>query len=141
MPAAPRSILALDVGEKRIGVAIASLVARLPHPLITLDTDETLFRTLENIVEVEAVGALVVGFPRGMQGQKTAQTAAIEQFTQKLRQHFILPINMQDESLTSKRAEAELEARGKVYAKGDIDALAATYILEDFLSENKQIDL
>lgn len=138
MPVIHRSILALDVGTKRIGVAVASLEARLPHPLITLDWDDTFFAALENIIEVEGVGALVVGFPRGMQGQHTAQTAAIETFTQQLREHVALPIHMQDESLTSKHAEAELRAKGRPYDRAAVDALAATYILEDFLNERQQ---
>ncbi len=133
------AILALDVGARRVGVSVASLEARLARPLITLDRDDTLFTALENIVEVEAVGALVVGFPRGMQGQHTAQTTAIEAFTAELRQHFPLPITMQDEALTSKNAEHELQARGKLYDKGDIDALAATYILEDWLTDHQKL--
>ncbi len=135
----PSSVLALDVGAKRIGVAVASFVARLPHPLITLNaTDENFFAALESIVEVENVTVIVVGFPRGMQGQHTAQTTAIEEFVAELRTHFALPIHFQDEALTSKHARAELEARGKPYDKGDVDALAATYILEDWLIENKE---
>ncbi len=45
---------------------------------------------------------------------------------------------MQDEAVTSKHAEAELESRGKPYERGDIDALAATYILQDWLAENPE---
>jgi putative Holliday junction resolvase len=139
MAAIPSSILALDVGAKRIGVAVATLAARLPRPLITLRAeDDALFPTLQNIAEVEGAVALVVGFPRGLQGQHTAQTTAIEQFTERLRQHFPLPIHMQDEALTSKHAEAELNARGKPYDKGDVDALAATYILDDWLRDHAQ---
>lgn len=136
MPVTHRSILGLDVGAKRIGVALASLEARLPHPLITLTWDDTFFATLQNIVEVEGVESIVVGFPRGMQGQQTLQTQAIEAFTAELRQHVALPIHMQDEALTSKHAEDELRARGKPYDRAAIDALAATYILEDFLAEH-----
>lgn len=133
------SILALDVGSKRVGVAVATVVARLPHPLITLHAqDEHFMAALESIVEVENVTTLVVGYPRGMQGQHTAQTEAIEAFAQRLREHFALPIHFQDEALTSKHAEAELRARGKPFDKGDIDALAATYILEDWLTQHGQ---
>ena len=141
MPVTPDSVLALDVGARRVGVSVASLAARLPRPLITLERDDTFFPTLQNIVEVEAVSAIVVGFPRGLHGQHTAQTQAIEDFTAELRQHFALPIYYQDEALTSRHAEAELRARGKLYDKGDIDALAATYILEDFLGELHQREL
>lgn len=139
MAHSPSSVLALDVGARRIGVAIATFPARLPRPLITLLWDDTFFPALETIVEVEGVRALVVGFPRGLQGQHTAQTTAIETFTQGLREHFALPIDMQDEALTSKHAEAELKARGKPYDRGDIDALAATYILEDWLAEHQEL--
>ncbi len=77
------------------------------------------------------------GFPRGMQGQHTQQTDAIEAFVQELRQHIVLPIYMQDEALTSKHAKIELTAKGKPFDKGAIDALAATYILEDFLGDHR----
>ena len=140
MPATiPKSVLGLDVGARRIGVSVASLAARLPRPLITLEHDDTLFPALENIVEVEGVIALIIGFPRGMQGQHTAQTQAIEDFAGELRQHFALPLHFQDEALTSKHAKAELDARGKPYERGAIDALAATYILEDFLREHSDL--
>jgi len=134
----PTAILALDVGSKRVGVAIASLAAQLPRPLITLHRDETLFPTLQTIAEVENVSKLIVGFPRGMQGQHTKQTEAIEDFVRELKQHFALPVVMQDEALTSKHAEDELRARGKPFEREDIDSLAATYILEDYLREFQQ---
>jgi putative Holliday junction resolvase len=132
-------VLALDVGAKRIGVAAASLQARLPHPLITLQWNDDFWAALQSIAEVEGAQTLVVGFPRGLQGQHTAQTAAIEQFVQELKQHFALPIHLQDEALTSKHAEAELRARGRQYDKGDVDALAASYILEDWLAEHREV--
>jgi len=139
MPQAPNpSLLALDVGAKRVGVAIASLAARLPRPLITLQRDDTLFPTLQTIAEVEGVNKLIVGFPRGLQGQHTQQTEAIEAFVVELKQHFALPVQLQDEALTSKHAEDELRMRGTPYEKEDIDSLAATYILEDYLKEFKE---
>ena len=139
MAVTPSSVLALDVGARRVGIAVATVQARLPRPLITLIYDDTFFDTLESIVEVEGVQVVVVGFPRGLQGQHTAQTDAIEAFVEQLKQHLPMPIHLQDEALTSKHAEAELKARGKTYEKGDIDALAATYILDDFLSEHPNI--
>jgi putative Holliday junction resolvase len=141
MPAASHNfILSLDVGGKRVGVAVASLIARLPRPLTTLEQSETFFDDLANIVESEDIGAIVVGFPRGLSGQHTQQTSTIEDFTKQLRQHFDLPIHFQDEALTSQKAEEELEARGAAYKKGDIDALAATYILDDFLTDHQNLE-
>ena len=112
------------------------MIARLPRPLITLDRERDFFIELQNLISVEEAGAVVVGFPRGMQGQSTAQTESIQDFVEELKQHILLPIVFQDEALTSKKAESELEARGANYSKADIDALAATYILEYFLSEH-----
>jgi putative Holliday junction resolvase len=128
------SILALDVGAKRVGVALASSVARLPHPLTTLAADDALFDKIGEIIANEAVDTIVVGLPRGLDGQHTAQTQAVEDFTAELKNHVTVPVYEQDEALTSRQAEAELQARGGDYQKGDIDALAATYILEDFLA-------
>lgn len=134
------SILALDVGAKRVGVAVASIIAQLPRPLITLDNDDGFMTSLQNIIEVEDVGAMIVGYPRDMKGDSTQQTREVEEFTAKLRQEFAMPIIYQDEALTSKHAEAELDAKGKNYVRGDIDSLAATYILQDFLNEPKNIN-
>jgi len=140
MPKLLKSVLALDVGSKRVGVAVASAQARLPRPLTTLDAEEnTLLSNLEDIIKTEDVGRLVVGLPRGLAGQHTAQTEFTLRLKETLQAHFDLPIDMQDEALTSKRAEEELQTRGKPYQKGDIDALAATYILEDWLSAHEEL--
>lgn len=140
MPVVPKSVLALDVGSKRVGVAVASLQARLPRPLVTLQaTYSELLPALEELIKTEEAGRLVVGLPRGMEGQQTQQTKSTLEFTKRLKAHFDLPIDMQDEALTSKHAEEELEKRGKPYSPGDIDALAATYILEDWLLSHKEL--
>jgi putative Holliday junction resolvase len=132
------AILALDVGGKRVGVAIARQGARLPLVLTTLDRDADIMRALQDIVAEEGVGAIVVGLPRSLSGEVTAQTAATEAFAAELRNALGLPLHWQDEAVTSRQAEAELRARGKPYKKGDIDALSATYILEDYLRDNPE---
>lgn len=126
------NLLALDVGGARIGVAVASSIARIAHPLTTLNYSETVVDEIGQIIKDEGVGILVVGLPRNLSGQETGQTASVQEFAKKL-ESLGLPINFQDEAVTSAKAEAELQARGKPYTKADIDALAATYILDDFL--------
>jgi putative Holliday junction resolvase len=128
------------VGERRVGVAVASLIARYPSPLTTLERTAEFAEHLADIIDAESPAALVIGLPRGLEGQRTAQTDQTERFAEDLRQAYGLPIYFQDEALTSRKAETELEARGKAYKKADIDALAATYILEDFLTDNPQLD-
>lgn len=139
MPATNKSVLALDVGSRRVGIAIASFEARLPRPLTTLLQGDKFFDELKTLVVDESVTDLVVGLPRGLEGQSTDQTVAIANFAKELKQHFELPVHFQDEAVTSRQAESELQSRGKDYVKTDIDALAATYILEDWFADHKEL--
>lgn len=135
------SILALDVGGRRIGVASASVAARMPRPLTTLMNDDGFLKALQQIISDVNAKALVVGLPRGLDGQHTSQTVTVEAFIDNLKSSLTIPIYWQDEAVTSHKAEAELKRRGIAYKKGDIDALAATYILEDFINENPEMEL
>lgn len=127
------SILALDVGQRRIGVAAADSAARLAHPLTTLINEGDITGKIGALIDEHNAKELVVGLPRGLDGQQTGQSKYTEAFVRQLRQKISVPIHLQDEAVTSRQAEAELKSRGKPYAKADIDALAATYILEDYL--------
>lgn len=127
------------MGGKRIGVAAATLEAGLARPLTTLQNDDNIFAEIERVINQENAGTLIVGLPRGLEGQATEQTKAAEGFAEELRRHFSgLTINLQDEAVTSKQAEAELEGRGKPYRREDIDSLAATYILDDWLAQRRE---
>ena len=139
MPNPNDSIIALDVGDRRIGVARASLIARLPEPLKTIEHLPDTPQTLVELVRRENAAAVVIGLPRGLKGQETPQTSLIREFVVSLKEHLSVPIYTQDEALTSHKAEEELAKRGVRYNKGDVDALAAVYILEDFLLEHPDI--
>lgn len=135
----PETILGLDVGERRIGVARVHMSALFPAPLTTLENPESFVTDIVALCETEAVAAVVVGLPRGLSGQETAQTAAVEDFAEQLQEVLPVPLYFTDEAVTSEKAEAELKQRGKPYVKADIDALAATYILEDFITEHPEV--
>jgi putative holliday junction resolvase len=126
-------ILALDVGTVRTGVALARTDVRIASPLVTLQNSPSIYDDISRLVTEHDITVLVVGWPRGMQGQATAQTAVVETFVEDLKKQVSLPVYLQDEALTSRKAEAELEARKKPYAKEEVDALAAAFILEDYL--------
>lgn len=130
------SILGLDVGERRVGVARALLAVPIPRPLVTLSEPDRFLDDIVRLVDQEAAGAVVLGLPRGMDGQDTAQTRLVRDFGDRLSRVLNVPLHWTDEALTSHKAEEELARRGKQYAKGVVDALAATYILEDFLRES-----
>lgn len=138
-----KSVLALDIGERRIGVAVASLAARLPRPLTVLDRssgDEAVIDHLRTVAAEHGVTRLVIGLPRGLDGQETQQTASTRTYGESLAVSVGLPYDFQDEAGTSLQAEAELSARGRPYAKGDVDSLAATYILQDWLQAHPSGD-
>lgn len=127
------SILGLDVGEARVGVALANSVARLAGPYVTLANTDSIFEQIHDIIKKEAVELVVVGLPRNLSGEDTDQTRYCRSFGEQLTS--FTQVVFQDEALTSAQAEAELKARGKAYVKGDVDSLAATYILEDYLND------
>lgn len=131
------NILALDVGTVRIGLAIASAETRLPRPLTTLSSGESFSEQLISLIDKEVVTCLVIGLPRGLDGQETSQTGLVRDFAKDIDKLVTLPIYFQDEALSSARAKTELQARKKPYAKSDVDALAATFILEDYLLEDR----
>lgn len=131
-----KTVLALDVGDRRIGVALASLQARLPAPLLTIDRSEPMdvFERIKLLVVEHEVGTIVVGLPKGMQGQETGQTQSTRKFAEELKKRLGVPVELQEEAGTSLQAEDELKAKKQPYGKGDIDKLAATLILQDWLS-------
>jgi len=133
MQNATTTILAFDVGKRRIGVAIADSIARLARPLKTISNSKQVIETLQTLIAEQTAESVVVGVPRGLEGQDTQQTVETKAFIDGLRGKLTIPVYEQDEAVTSVQAEAELATRQPAYNKGDIDALAATYILEDFL--------
>ena len=137
MPLNHKSVIALDVGTVRIGVAVASLAARFPRPLQTLTNDENFTDKLLTIIENNQVERVIVGLPRGLDGQDTGQTEFVRAFVLQLASSVKLPMLFQDEALSSRRAKEELELRGLDYDKGDVDALAAALILEDYLRDSE----
>lgn len=130
--------LALDVGTVRVGTAIARSDVAIALPLVTLErAAENFWHDLKDLVHANDISELVVGLPRGLDGQETAQTESVQTFGRELEKRFGLPIIWQDEALTSVKAESILRAQGKPYKKADIDAVAASLILTDYLETHK----
>ena len=128
-----KALLALDIGEKRIGVAGADGSVLIARPLGVIAVDGNEQSTIARYVKSENADAIIVGYPRNQSGEATAQTAYVEAFVDRLKMHIDVPIIFQDESLTSVMAEDHLRAGGKPYEKGDVDAQAAAIILQDYM--------
>ena len=127
-----RTFVSLDVGEKRIGVAVADEAVRIAVPFTTIETDGDEIAAIAEIVMQQEADIIVVGYPRNQQGEATAQTDYVEKFADRLKD-IDAKVVFQDESLTSVIAEQRLVAQKKPYSKGDIDMHAASIILQDYL--------
>ena len=132
----PDTILALDVGQRRIGYALANVVAKLPSPEGVVENSDKVMDAITALVKEHGAVAVVVGLPRNLEGNDTDQTRLTRQFVDDLKKILAVPIHLQDEALTSHAAEQELGLKKVVYNKGSVDALAATYILADFLNDH-----
>lgn len=130
------TIIALDVGEKRIGVAQGRPSIGIAVPYETIEVDGREVETIAQLVLQAGAKQLVVGYPRNQSGETTEQTQSVERFVEKLRD-IDVKIIYQDESLTSVLAEQQLQASGRPYTKADVDMLAASLILEDYLETQR----
>src|SRR5690606_19009574 len=115
-----KATLALDVGERRIGVAVTDGIVRIARPLETIEVDGQELDQIIRFIDEEKITTIVVGYPRNQSGEATAQTAFVEAFKNRLSEVTDVPITFRDESLTSVLAEERLRSYGKPYAKGDI---------------------
>jgi putative Holliday junction resolvase len=139
------TILGLDFGERRIGVALSDTGKSLAAGLTTLDTRKQpdYLSALEAIIREENVEAIVVGYPLRTDGKTVAggKTEAVDAFIASLEARFALPVHREDESFTSQLAAQSLGSRGRkkrgrrdhAREKADIDRVAACFILQDFL--------
>ena len=128
-----RAIIALDVGTKRIGVAVADGVVTIARPLTVVAVDGQEINKIMEIISQEQASRVVIGYPRNQSGESTAQTRLVEAFKGELESVTGIDVVFQDESLTSVIAEDRMRAAGRSYSKGDIDTEAATVILQDYL--------
>ncbi len=127
-------IIGLDIGEKRIGVAKADSSTRIAVPIGYINVDGSEWQEIARIASLQGTSLFVLGLPRSNEGTETQQSMYVRNFAKILIQKIPeAKIRFQDESLTSVVAEERLKSRGRAYEKGDIDAEAATIILQDFL--------
>ena len=123
-------IIGLDLGMKRTGVARINNLAKIAEPLHEIDMEsQDLSAILNELIVEYGACAIVVGEPRGLDGQETDQTKWANNVKLKLQKNIELPVFSIDEAGTTKEAEERVQ-------KGQsIDSVAACIILEDFIDE------
>ena len=132
--------LGLDIGDKRIGVALSDPQSILASPLTIIDCrDENAdIETIIKIIETHQVKQIIVGLPLSMDGSLGKQAEKVKAFAQNLSQHTEIPIEFRDERLSTVSAKRLMQATGRrkpgKRAKHD-DAIAAALILQTYLDE------
>ena len=136
-------IVGLDVGERRIGVAVSDATLTLARPVTVLrpasleaGAAPLAAAAIAQLAEEEdGVSSIVVGLPRRLDGTPTGMTPRVEAFAAELKRLTHLPVILQDERLTSREAESRLAATDKDWRsrKTRLDAAAAAVILQEYL--------
>jgi putative holliday junction resolvase len=138
----PVRYLALDVGTKRIGVAVSDELGLTAQPVMTLEVRRNRREDLRSIARLArkfGVAGIVVGNPLYLSGEVSARAEKVQAFAAELGELTGLPIHLWDERLTTEEAHRILYEAGHArqeHAKV-VDQVAATLILQSFLDEHK----
>ena len=129
------AILGLDVGEKRIGVALADGLLAIPLTVLDRAGEESDMEKLLALAREHGVERVVVGLPRSMNGSIGRQAEKVLAFSGALAQHVDIPVDTWDERLSTVAAERMLLDAGmkREKRKGKRDAMAAAIILQAYL--------
>lgn len=129
------TLLGFDYGTVRIGVAVGQTLTGTANPLETIKTINSKpdWVRIAAIIDEWKPGALVVGLPYNMDDTESAVAEKAKRFARQLNGRFHLPVHMIDERLTSVEAQRHLGADAE--ASGELDAAAASLILETWLNQ------
>lgn len=137
-------IMALDIGDKRIGVAMSDPEGVLATPLMTIIrlNDSEAIDSICKLVNRYKVGCVVVGLPYSLDGNIGTQAEKVCTFARKLSQSLEVDIKLQDERLSSAGAERLLSEAGakKGHKRSVRDAAAAAFILQGYLDSLRSGD-
>ena len=136
----PRT-LGVDVGTRRVGLAVADPLGLSASPLATFAPDEAL-REIHRIAETDGLARLVVGWPLTLDDQEGEAVDRVRPYVARLQKAFPeTEVHLQDERYSSRRgvdAMVALGTRRSRRGKGFVDAAAAAIILQDFLDESRE---
>lgn len=138
-------VLGIDYGARRIGLALSDPSGTLASPWKMIERPPSEASTLVSMIqeintlidEDEGLGAVVVGWPRRLDGRPTHQTPIVETFARSLGERISVPVALQDERLSSHEAEERLATGERDWRKRKLklDAAAAAIILQDYLDQ------
>ncbi|MBE3556186.1 MAG: Holliday junction resolvase RuvX [Firmicutes bacterium] len=133
-----RRILAIDLGDRRVGIALSDALGYTAQGLKTIDrrTFPHLMAAIAQLVKEYEVSRVLVGLPQNMDGSYGPRAHAAELFAERLQKALKLPVELIDERLTTVQATRILHTTGKDarHQRDVIDTVAATLILEQYLA-------
>lgn len=136
-------ILALDLGERRIGVAVSDPTGTVARPVGVVERKSRAedFATIARLVAEYSAERVVVGRPLTLRGEVGPQARWVEAYAQALAEALPVPVELWDERYTTVAAQEILETvrqPGKRRRRGEVDAVAAAVLLQDFLETRKR---
>ena len=126
-------IIGIDLGKKRIGLALGDTESRIAIGLPTLQNDRHLVDNLRAVIEGEHIQRLIVGLPKTMSGATGEQAGYTQKWANRIGHLLEVEVVYEDERLSSKMARDGLFAIGSKLKKEDIDQAAAVLILQSYL--------
>ena len=136
-------ILAIDFGERRMGLAISDPTQTIASPFKIIDTEkENPIDVIKEICEKNDVKKIILGFPLLLSGEEGRMAKLVKEFRQELLEKIGIEVILVDERFTSKISEREIRRRGKRPSKEKekIDLYAAAYLLQEYLSSKRNHD-
>ena len=129
-------ILALDMGERRTGVALSDRLGWLATPLTVLKcaSREEEFASIEALVQKHQVEQVLVGYPRSLNGSLGPQAQRVDRYVEKLRARLPkVPVMLWEEQFSTIQAEQLIRETGRRVNRETIDAAAAAVVLQSYL--------
>jgi putative Holliday junction resolvase len=134
-------ILALDLGDRRIGIAVSDLLGLTAQGLEVIDKKQTpdWLHRLDTLIEQYEVKKIVIGFPRNMDGSIGPKGEASKKVAQLVEERYALPVSLWDERLSTAAAERSLikADMSRKKRKKVVDQVAASWILQGYLDANR----
>lgn len=139
-------VLGIDFGQRRIGLAMSDASGTLATPVRTIERQDAdidlvtlVVQAIQEMGRDERIDQLVVGLPRRLDGSDNDQTPRVRAFAAALELRSGLPVELQDERLTSRAAEERLALRDRDWRKrkARLDAAAAAIVLQDWLDTRR----
>lgn len=128
-------VLGIDLGKKRIGIALGDTVNKIAVGLPTLVNSKSVLSDIQKIIEKEDIERIIVGLPKTLNGKIGSQASYTQKWATNLAYTLGVKVEYEDERLSSKLARDSLVAIGKELTKEDIDQAAAVLILQSYLDK------